>query len=117
MSLNKRFQPKDLLANRPKSDVELNANDGLPAPPAGHVQVCTEGHFGVHDPTRAPQFYDERTLHFAVFPTLPTDESDPYYPHRHMWKISGEDDINWNMGGLAGWASSNVNSSFVVGRL
>ncbi|KAF9018891.1 hypothetical protein BDZ89DRAFT_1073510 [Hymenopellis radicata] len=74
----------------------------LPAPPTGHVQVCAEGHFGLHDPTRAPQFYDERTPHFAVFPTLPTDESDPYYPYRYMWQIPGEDDITWNIGGLSG---------------
>ncbi|KAF8996551.1 hypothetical protein BDZ89DRAFT_1084146 [Hymenopellis radicata] len=118
-----RFQSKNLLANKPSADVDLNANDGrvgglsqdgghfitslldvprIPAPPAGDVRVFGDGHFGVHDPTRAPQFYDDRIPHFAVFPTLPTDDNHPYYPHRHMWKILHESDMDGRDGRIRG---------------
>ncbi|KAF9033950.1 hypothetical protein BDZ89DRAFT_1062716 [Hymenopellis radicata] len=111
--------PLDLLKNRPSANAELNANDGrigcisldgahfitsladvphIPALPIGQVQVFADGHFGVHDPTRAPQFYDERIPHFGVFPVLPSDKDDPYYDHRHMWAVLGEGDIDWSYG-------------------
>ncbi len=74
----------------------------IPAPPTGPVQVCAEGHFGAHDPTCAPQFYDNRIPHFAVFPTLSTDQADPYYPYRHMWNVPTESDMDWRTGQLVG---------------
>ncbi|KAF8903767.1 hypothetical protein CPB85DRAFT_1255623 [Mucidula mucida] len=87
-----KFQPKDLLVNRPREN----------APPTGPVQVCAEGHFGAHDPTCAPQFYNDCIPHFVVFPTLPTDQADPYYPYRHMWNVPTESDMDWRTGQLVG---------------
>ncbi|KAK0505492.1 hypothetical protein EDD18DRAFT_1098846 [Armillaria luteobubalina] len=97
------FQLQDLLRNvGDRKNVEnLSVNNGcvgtyikeqnifittpnssfIPHPPTTmEIVLCEDGHFGHHDPTRTPQFFDEKFCHFPIIPHCPgpNDDTHPY---------------------------------------
>lgn len=59
-------------------------NTFIPHPPTtGQVHLYEDSRFGHHNPTRVPQFFDERFCHFSVIPHRPAvyNVNHPY----HQW--------------------------------
>ncbi|KAK0461479.1 hypothetical protein IW261DRAFT_1428575 [Armillaria novae-zelandiae] len=103
MQQSRTFQLQDLLINAgdSKDEENLSVNDGrvgtyieehkifittlngsfIPHPPTvREILLHEDGHFGHHDPTRAPQFFDAKFCHFSVIPHHPgpKDDTHPY---------------------------------------
>ncbi|KAK0481001.1 hypothetical protein EDD18DRAFT_1363602 [Armillaria luteobubalina] len=134
------FQLQDLLRNvGDRKNVEnLSVNDGhigtyikeqnifittpnssfIPHPPTTmEIVLCEDGHFGHHDPTRTPQFFDKKFCHFPIIPRCPGPNNDTH-PYRNwldtIWYNVVDTDIVYSTGYLThiGLLSQELHSRF-----
>ncbi|KAK0488176.1 hypothetical protein EDD18DRAFT_1359863 [Armillaria luteobubalina] len=137
---SRSFQLQDLLRNvGDRKNVEKSSvNDGrvgtyikeqnifittpnssfIPRPPTTmEVVLCEDGRFGHHDPTRTPQFFDEKFCHFPVIPRCPGPNDDTH-PYRNwldtIWYDVVDTDIVYSTGYLThiGLLSQELHSRF-----
>ncbi|KAK0467505.1 hypothetical protein IW261DRAFT_1574018 [Armillaria novae-zelandiae] len=101
MQQSHTFQLQDLLSNAGdgKDEENLSVNDGhigtyieehkifitmlngsfIPCPPTVmEILLHEDGHFGHHDPTCAPQFFNAKFCHFSVIPCHPGPKDDTH---------------------------------------
>ncbi|KAK0501933.1 hypothetical protein EDD18DRAFT_1346499 [Armillaria luteobubalina] len=140
MQSSHAFQLQDLLSNAGdcKDGKTLSVNNGcigtyieehkifittpngsfIPSPPSTtEISLHEDGHFGHHDPTRAPQFFNPKFCHFPVIPCRPGPNNDTH-PYCNwldtIWYDVVDADIVHSTGYLThiGLLSRDVHSRF-----
>ncbi len=69
------------------------------------MRLYTDGRFGAHDPTQAPQYYHETLCHLPLIPRFlePSDTQHPYREYGCIWQdVDVDKDINWATGAVKG---------------
>ncbi|SJL02374.1 uncharacterized protein ARMOST_05701 [Armillaria ostoyae] len=125
MSLTRVIKKEDLLRNLGTFSGTLSFNDGrvgalfpdhqffitsptsdfIPSPPTTkEVHLYADGHFGEHDYSRVPQYYEEAYCHLPLIPRQPTGllNSHPYLDYTYMWENVSDQDIEWATGSVQG---------------
>ncbi|KAK0496571.1 hypothetical protein EDD18DRAFT_1105677 [Armillaria luteobubalina] len=140
MQSSRTFQLQDLLSNAGdcKDGKTLSVNDGcigtyieehkifittpngsfIPSPPSTtEILLHEDSHFGHHDPTHAPQFFDPKFCHFPVIPHRPGPNDDTHLYHNWLdtiWYDIVDADIVHSTGYLThiGLISRDIHSRF-----
>ncbi|KAK0482936.1 hypothetical protein EDD18DRAFT_1112450 [Armillaria luteobubalina] len=77
----------------------------IPHPPnSQEIHLYEDGRFGDHDPTRVPQFFEEKFCHFSAIPLQPLvfDLNHPYYQWLNkIWYNVADSDIIFSTGYLS----------------
>ncbi|PBK89129.1 hypothetical protein ARMGADRAFT_1084207 [Armillaria gallica] len=109
MSRSHVIKKEDLLRNLGTFSGTLSFNDGhfqfIPSPPTtNEVHLCADGHFGEHDYSHVPQYYEEAYCHLPLIPRQPTGilDNHPYLDYTYMWESVSNKDIKWAAGSVQG---------------